>query len=50
MSHWTFIALSYGFTAACIAAELFGLARRRRHATELAAIERDFDEDERDAT
>jgi hypothetical protein len=50
MSHWTFIALSYGFAAACIAAELIGLARRRRQATERARIEKDFDEDERETT
>jgi hypothetical protein len=49
MSHWTFIAVSYGFAAACIALELLGLARRRRQANELAVLEKDFDEDERDA-
>jgi heme exporter protein D len=45
--HWTFIALAYGFTALCIVAEVLALARRRRHALERAARERDFDEDER---
>lgn len=50
MSHWTFIALAYGFTVACIAAELLALGRRRRLAAERALLERDFDEDEREAT
>jgi hypothetical protein len=45
MSHWTFIALSYGFAAACIAGELLALARRRRLAAEQAMLEKDFDED-----
>jgi len=45
--HWTFVALAYGFAALCIAGELLALARRRRHALERVASERDVDEDER---
>lgn len=47
MNHWTFIALSYGFTAACVLAELVTLARRHRQARELVMLEKDFDEDPR---
>jgi heme exporter protein D len=49
MSHWTFIAMAYGFTVVCIVAELLALMRRRRQALELAAIEQDLDEYEREA-
>jgi heme exporter protein CcmD len=45
--HWTFVAVAYGFTALCIAAELFALAHRRRQALRRVERERDFDEDER---
>jgi hypothetical protein len=45
MNHWTFIALSYGFTFACIAGELLALTRRRRVAAEQAMLEKDFDEE-----
>jgi hypothetical protein len=47
MGHWTFIALAYGFTAACIAAELVALASHRRKAAARALLEKDFDEDDR---
>jgi hypothetical protein len=45
MSHWTFIALSYGFALACVVGECLALARRRRLAAERALLEKDFDED-----
>jgi hypothetical protein len=45
MSHWTFIALSYGFVIACVVGECVALARRRRLAAERAVLEKDFDED-----
>jgi heme exporter protein D len=46
--HWTYIALAYGFAAACLAIECVLLVRRRRAALARVVRERHLDETDAD--